>query len=614
MSWPQHAELWRAALGAAVLLAVWFLPGLGAVRLLAPRTGRLAALAVAPAASTGLLYGGGELLAVAGLPVDARLPALLCLVGAVVLVQRRGTWKERSPRALRALAGAWALGLGVWCLGVRHLLAVPPHDDGYNHGYFVARIARFATLEPAQVLAHDVLVQGNVVQYYPLGLHQQAALLVRSLDLDVAAAWTLTSLGLVVVLLPLGMLVLGHRLLPDRPGFPAACAVLSAVVPGVAVSTAWWGGFALAAGIALVPGTLVCVLAAVESRRPGQLALSALALAGVAGAHTSEWTFLGVLVGVTGVLSAGSVPELLRRAGATAVAFAGSLVVLGPVLGQLQDAAAERAAPVTDGLPLGRAVLEVVVQHSFVPPATPSAVVVAGWVGLVLAARTGGMRAWLVCWLAVAALYVWLTAYPSELVDALTSSWYSDRFRLGYLLAFLSLPLLALVVSARPRGPLRPAPALLAVAVVATSVVGGVRATRQSYADFSLVGADERAAFAFLAAHVRPGERVLDQHQDGGPWMYSLAGVPPVVALKEFGFDTPQWHDAVQAARHAHRAGSDASEDALLDRLGVRYAYLGPAVFPTDEADLDREALLRSPGWRVALRTGRSVVLERVAG
>jgi hypothetical protein len=344
---------------------------------------------------------------------------------------------------------------------------------------------------------------------------------------------------------------------------------------------------------------------------------AALALAGVAGMHTSEYSLLLVLVGLLALVD--TLPRRSFRAllGAGlrlgAVLF-GSLALLAPALVQLHRGLDERAYPIPEqGIPLGNALREVVVQYSFVPPVTPTAIVLAFWIGLVGCVVARRALEWVACWLAFAVLYVWLAAYPGGLITSLTATWYSDRFRLAYILAFVGIPFLSYGIAGATgaaRRELRPVGPVLGLVLLVTSSVASVHAIRQNYRDFSLVGPDERRAFAFLAAHVGPDEHVLNQHQDGSAWMYSLDGVAPVVALKAFDFDRPEWTDANYLARNIQDAGRDAQVDKLLRHFQVRYVYVGPDVFPTEKPDLDRAALEMSPALHLVFEAGRSRVFE----
>lgn len=619
-----HADALNVAFSMGVLVAASWLPGLGLCRALSPGTPRLTALAVAPAISAGVLYASGQALTVLDLPVDGRLAAAASLGGLLLLAgTERGRWPSWSPRRLPlAVLGAWLVGAAIWIVGIRQLLAVPPHNDGFNHGFFVARIARFATLDPSVVIPHDVLTGGTGAAYYPLALHQQAAVLVRVADLDVAVAWTLTSLSLVVLALPLGMYALGRHLFPDNQRAVAACAWVAALTPGVSYSTTWWGGYALAAGLALSPGVLLCLLRAATCWSGRATALAALGLAGLAGVHTSEVTFVAVVAGVLLLAPALSRRHWRAGLGLTArlgVACAASLVLLLPALAPLQRGLQERKlASTTDGLPFVHTVLEVLVQFSFVPPATPPALVLALWLGLGLAVGLRVALPWLMAWLVFAVLYIWVAAFPSPLIMALTSSWYSDRFRLGMMLSFLAIPLIALAVAGPTAASLTPrlrtwraGSLALFVVLVPTSVVDSISAIRANYRDYSLVGPDERAAFSFLAQRTRPGERVLNQHQDDSAWMYSLYGVPPVFAVKTNNYESSDWDDALYLSGHVRETGQDPRTDELLDTFRVRFVYVGTRVFPTEKADLREADLAKNPAYRLVFSQGRARVYER---
>ena len=620
-----HADALNVILSLAMLVGIAWVPGLGVCRLLSPGMSRLTAVAAAPAVSAGILYASGEVMTALDLPVDWRLAAVVFVIGVALLTwSERGRWTTWDPRRLPpSVLGAWVLGTVVWALGIRHQLAVPPHNDGYNHGFFVARVARFATLDPAVVIPHDVLTGGTGAAYYPLALHQQAALLVRAADLDVAVAWTLTSLSLVVLALPLGMYAVGRRLFPDSPRVVAACAWVAALTPGVSYATSWWGGYSLAAGLAVSPGVLLCLLASTACWSARASALAGLALAGLAGVHTSELTFVAA-VAATLVIAPALARKDARDALATTLrltmACGAAVLILLPALVPLHGGLRERAfSPATEGLPFAHTVLEVVVQHSFVPPATPPALVLGLWFGIAMALRHRAALPWLVAWLGFAVLYVWLAVLPGPLVTSLTSSWYSDRFRLGTLLSFLAIPLIAVAVagprpsSAPPRAHLWRAGSLaFAVVLGVTTMLDSVSAIRENYDNYSLVGPDERAAFAYLASHSKPGDHVLNQHQDGSPWMYSLYGVAPLFAVKTNNFESHDWDDAFYLSRHVADTGASSRVDALMTRFSVRYVYLSERVFPTEKADLHEAELMRSPAFRLVFSRGDARVFERV--
>jgi hypothetical protein len=610
---------WQVLLALLILGAVAWLPGLAFYRRLLPGHSKLGAFAVAPAISAGLLYGLGEVATSLGVAVDARLALGLATLALVALTPdlRRGLPARFDWLPATAVATAAVLGTLVWSLGMRHLSAVPPHNDGYNHGYFVQRIALTHSLDPAVVVRHDVLLGGHGADFYPFALHQQAAVLVQLLHLDVAVAWTLTSLSLVVVALPLGLLALGRTLFPCDRYTPAACALLGAAVPALTYSTAWWGGYALAAGFAVAPGAIELTWWA--SIRGGLRAtlVAGVALAGVAGVHTSEFSLVPAIVAVavvTTFVTQRAPGKLLTGSYRLLLIVAISLAVLAPAVRQMLRGLDERTTyPIPDGgVPFSHAIREVLAQISFVPPITPTAIVLGFWVGFAVCIVTGRAVSWIVTWVVFAACYVWLAAYPSGTIAAITATWYSDPFRLAYILAFLSIPFLAVAITSgrqAHRREIRLCGPVLGIVLIVTSIVPSVRAIRSDYQDFSLVGPDERAAFRYLADHVGSREHVLNQHQDGSPWMYSLYGVVPVVALKT-DFANPIWRNANYLARHVQAFRTDPEARRLLALFDVHYVYVGPTVFRTERPDLDGAALAVSTSFRLVFEKGGARVYE----
>ena len=618
-----NTDPWHALLALVLLVLLQWVPGLALCRLLVRDAPPLARLAIAPAVSTGLLYGLAEAADRAGLPVVPVLPLVVLVVAAGALVAPLlRQWRALIWRTPPAVLVGWVVGTGIWALGIRHLTAVPPHNDGYNHGYFVARIAKFATLDPSTVIAHDVISGGKGANFYPMALHQQAALAVRLLHLDVGIAWTLTTLSVIVIAFPVGAYALARQLFPHNLNAARASAVVAALAPGATYSTSWWGGYPLASGMAMSAGVLAWMLA--PHGRAGHVRRAlvvALGLVGVAGAHTSEWPMVAIVAAscwLVRALSEGQVRVAARDAAIGALPFLLSIGLLLPVLSQLRGGLSERTYPAEiHGLPFGKTFLEVLVQFSFVPPSTPPAVWIAALVGITVAVRRAEARGWVLSWVVFGVLYVWLASFPSDLITRLTASWYSDRFRLGLALAFLAVPLIGLALAgpsgegrAPSRNLLRVGSAALAMVLAATCAVDSIRAIHDNYGNYSLVRADQRAAFRYLAEHQRPGERVLNQHQDDSAWMYSLYGVAPVFAVKTNNFESSDWDEALYLSKHVAEAGANSRVDALLSRLHVRYVYVGDIVFPTEKADITPSSLESNRSFREVFSHGTAHVFE----
>jgi hypothetical protein len=261
------------------------------------------------------------------------------------------------------------------------------------------------------------------------------------------------------------------------------------------------------------------------------------------------------------------------------------------------------------------------------------------WVGIVATFVARRARAWSALWITFGVLFVWLAAAPSSLNVQLTAVWYSDPFRLAYILAFLAIPIAAFTfaglvetglavvrrephpaATAAPSGSASPfallprlalpAAAVLGLALVVPAVVTSIQTIRTNYRDYSLVSADSRRAFAFLQAHVGRGEHVLNQRQDGSPWMYPLAGVAPLVALKTVDWDGPAWADRLYAADHADELATNSRVQAIFNDYDIHYVYVAPRIFDTDKRLLDGDDLAASGAFREVFRSGGVRVFE----
>jgi hypothetical protein len=616
---PDAVSPGRILLGLLTLLAFGYLPGYTLARWLLTSHGRAIAVSVAPALSAGLLYGAGQLSTAVGLPVDWRLAAGVALVPLLTITRPRSSQPKPVLRSRSLLVVLCAAGLGtlIWMVGIGALDRVPPHDDGYNHGLFIQRIVETRSLDPAVLASPEVVGAGHGLGFYPLALHQQAAVLVASLHVDVGVAWTITSLSSTVLAFPAGMLVLVRHLLPGQERVAQAAALLAVLTPGLTYSTAWWGGYTLAAGFAVTPGVLCVVLLAAAGGQGRHVVAAALGLAGLVGIHTSEWSFVLVAAGVLLLLSRPQQKRLLNLASSArrlvGVALL-SLAMVAPAVLQLKDGFDERRQAVpADGLPLGQAISELATQFYLTPRSLPL-IALACWGGLAVAVIRRHAVAWVALWAVFAACFIWLVTTPGRLVYFLTATWYSDSTRIAYILLFITIPFVSLAVAAghaHGRREVRAVGTVLGVLLLITVPPASAASVRRDYDHFSLIGKDQRAAFRYMAVRMRPGERVLNQHQDGSPWMYSLYGVRPVFPAKTSGFDDPSWRDEIYLARHVSAAGHDARVDALLDSYSIRFVYVGDKYFSNEEPDMTLAQVRGTCGFHEVLSRGTAHVFER---
>ena len=141
-------------------------------------------------------------------------------------------------------------------------------------------------------------------------------------------------------------------------------------------------------------------------------------------------------------------------------------------------------------------------------------------------------------------------------------------------------------------------------------------ATRYRAPDFVRIGPDDDAAIAWLAAHVRPGERVFNSPNDGSTYLYVERGIP-VVNIYTLGLTGVPYTYRLLQTFNTYPADPDVRRQ--LADLDVRWVYvdtdtpaIGSAGSPEDWAGPDGFRLAPGlqdldglPGPTVAFRSGR---------
>jgi hypothetical protein len=235
------------------------------------------------------------------------------------------------------------------------------------------------------------------------------------------------------------------------------------------------------------------------------------------------------------------------------------------------------------------------------------------------------------------AIVIGAWASPGTGVDALVTRFFyhamlrtwSHVYLLAPVLAGLGVVLLANRIATRVR--LRPAwTALTLVAAAfigyaAGSAVGYARvvelsvATRYRAPEFVRIGPDDDAAIAWLAAHVRPGERVFNSPNDGSTYLYVERGIP-IVNIYTLGLNgVPYTYRLLQTF---NTYPDDPAVRRQLADLDVRWVYvdtdtpgIGTAGSPEGWAGPDGfqvppglQNLDGLPGLTVAFRSGSVTV------
>lgn len=640
-----------AALDAVAWLALLLLPGMGVARLLRVPGSAVDLAALAAPVTFGISYLLAVALSRAGAPM---LPTCLAVLAAIVAAWwawelrrlRGGGWRRRLARCrdgwrdpVRAcsrllLAAAVLLGVVLWH-DLHAALSTPPGWDAMHLGFMTRQIVDHDTLRSSIVLSSDVYLHDGS-GFYPLGVNVIAAVEHLAFGTRLSASLLASTVATGGVVLPLGAYSLAARLVGRHsllPGFAA----LAAVVPATLFTISYLGRITAIVGIALVASTTCALLASRERPRVGTAAVGAFALIGIVVTHTSE---LPVVVGLALVVL---VVDAIRRRGvplgrwlaALAGAAAGGALLLVLADPSVLHAAGTRtgafvhpnggSATVREAI---RTVAELGVRW------TPADAVMHAWTLLALAGclvplhpRWRGAAPASLAYLGFGAFFVaWDTGHLGPLL-VLGDPWYRDTGRISWELVALGAIPVGLALSAAAaaltwclRLPVR-APRWSALAVVAGTAAAALAfgvstvpdtATESQWlrANAAPVDAHARAAFGYLAGHVKPGDRVLDDLEAHGDlWMYTDYGVatmfgnPPAI-----GAAPASWKERLYLRGRFAQVDGDPCVPYLLRKYRAQYVYYSGRKMVDGTVHITLRALSSSPYFRQVFRSGSSRV------
>ncbi|MEP6696702.1 MAG: DUF6541 family protein [Pseudonocardiales bacterium] len=633
--------------GSGAVVLVGWLPGLMLLLALRPGAGWLRNVALAPVVSLGLLMTWALIVEAVGwsvrpatvLPVALGVPA--AALGLSVWRDRQ-LWREPGRHRLAVdwpegtlLAFAVLAPLGMWLRATRLAALVPANDDGTHHGLFAERVLRLGHLEPAHVAVGDVLSEHPSTTYYPLAMHLATAMASGASGVPVGTVLDVLVIGLAAVALPVGIFVINRRLFPSVPFAAPAAALLAVAFPAFPYFPAYWGGLTMIAAIALVPAVVDAMVGTAQDSGvlPGA-ALLGLAWAGLFTLHVTELLTVAVIAVPLALL-----PRWPARAWAhftgTAVRWLigalGAGAVVATQFGRFVRDAHQRR-DVARLLPVDSRHAAHDVTTAFLGTASTARTVITVLFALgVLAALS---RLWSTGWLLATMLFAglaYLSAMRTGLGDALSAPWYGrwDRVVINLLFfvaTFAGLGAAVLIRGATVLARRVPLPltrrgvglagalpaVLVAVLALAPEYQASSRQVSYGFRSASLAGPDERAAYAWLAAHNRPGDRVLNDITDGSGWMYALDGVPPVFAMATHAYPPAAWGDRLYLRTNAGHLDTDLRARRAADAWHVRYAYVGPRLFPGRRPLIDVTALEGSRAWRKVYDHRGALIFERV--
>ena len=639
---------------AAAWVVVGWLPGYLLVDALRPAAGWLRNAALAPMAALGLTMIAGQGLQILRVRIDpwTVLPLSIgvpLLGWAWVTLRRRrsvsiadgaadrgvadpdrGTDAGRlvSPSRLdrRLLVLAVLLGLVIWCVAIPSLASVLPRDDGTHHGLYAYRILTLGTLDPHKILTGDLATGTPAVHYYPLALHLISALIAGVTGAPVNAVLTVGYVLFASVLLPVGIFVLTRRMFPQLPAAAGVAAVLSTTFPWFPYQPIFWGAVPTIVAMSCVPAAVDAVW---RPRADGPAVAVGLAL-GVAGygvftTHNSELLTIGLyglLLTWAGRRSFAT-GERRRLFTTWAAGVALILILTAPQLPQLLAGAQERTRILDRG------------SHSnsdsvwaFLLVVGNPLILLFAVLGLVIAVSRRWCPGWLWALLATAALGA-STATTSRILADVTAPWYASLLRISYMFSYfeavygaigvlvLGRAVVALLTRKRLVRPRLAMPTVIAflTAVTAVAVVPeAVYVASLGYRTNSLIGPDQRAGFAWLSAHVEPGERVLNQFSDGSGWMQTLDDVTPVFATTTNQEVIPPesvWGDRWYLLTHAGSLSTDPRAQAAARTWDVRYVYVnGRSFFGIPGGQLSAATLSRSSAYQEVWHRGTVTIFE----
>ncbi len=588
-----------------LLLALAFrIRGWAAVGVAPLLTAALVVLAIVGSSAAGLRW---TPLAAGG--VTAGLLVLAALLG-VWSARRRGPAvpdRDEPPAPEHArLWSALTLG-GVAIGGVVGFLVVlrgtgrfrVPNQgfDALFHVNAVEAITETGNASPAVASLLNGYPLGTSV--YPDALHAVASLVaqlhgdtVTSINALMACIPLIAGVGLVALLRALGLV---------REA--AVAPVLLAATTGYPVDPIWHGPiWVFAFGVALIPAFLFLLHSCLRGRSVAGVVLLGLAAAGLALVHPSA-AMAAVLAGVFLLVSrwVSRPADVARDALVLGCAAVLAAVVALPLIGK---AIVSSGGGTIVDWPVAQSPGQAVGELLFYNYGTDYPqmwLAVPALLGLALGWRIPALRWWYGATVLFTGLCVLAAAYEGTLVSVLTGPWWNDRFRFAALV-FLFLAVFAAVgvvrvgdllagrlgrVAARgrdraaaPRGLVAVGALALVVLVVGVLSKGfyvqdNVERLRLAYVPEGggSVGPADVAAFDFLA-EVTDGAPVLNDPNDGSPWMWSLAGVRPVFAAALTDPVSPPLPESRQLLVDGLNC-LDSDEDVreAVEALGVRYVY-----------------------------------------
>lgn len=479
--------------------------------------------------------------------------------------------------------------------GMGSLGAVHQDWDAVFHANAIRFILDTGNADPSALAALNDYE--SAAFYYPNSFHALTAAVggitgagvPELLNSQIALVGGLAGLGIAALLRAFGARVVTAAVAP----------VLLACFASFPYDTLWRGPvLPFAIGVALIPAYLLLVETALSRRCVGTIVLAGVGTCGLIGLQPST--------AVTGMVFAAALVAyrvLLARRRIKGDAVVGGLIGVGALLLGIQSiiqasgvtviAIQDWPAVETPGQAVGEVLL---LNHGANFPQLWLVALVG--LGVLTASRIRQMWWWLVGTSVFVFLFVLAASYEGPLVEQLTGLWWNDRWRFagivilglvvlaahGFTAATDGLHALARRITIARRLASRVLIAASAATVIAifgsfsSGLYVSANADRMStaYRGGPLVTDDEQTAMDELAALVGPGERVMNDPNDGSAWMYALAGVRPVFGhiVNPFALAL-KGTDQQDLLTTFNCLDSDQRIRDLVERYDITYVYLG---------------------------------------
>ncbi|MEC3975138.1 DUF6541 family protein [Amycolatopsis sp. H20-H5] len=518
--------------------------------------------------------------------------------------------KDLGDSARRSLRGHLLIGFGVaagmavgavtFLRGSHSLNNVQQGWDAPYHGNLIRWIAEHGDARPSTV-GTIANLPNETHYFYPDTFHALLALVFGKSGLTVMPTLNLAVVA-VTIAAPLGVAAMCAAWRMPTIAVAAAAAV-STWFTAFPYDSLWRGPlWPFIAGVSMIPAMIALARYLLKPRGvAGPLGIG-LGVAGLAGLHTSVVFVVIVyfLLILAAVLFRFEPIDWRRSAPSLVVTIGLCLVLALPViLPSLYNAAGVTSASWATEATVAAAIGETITF-------SPMADFPLWWVGLpaiigVFLLVKHRRMVWLVgAFVVFGGLFMVTVSLETRLVLTLSSVFYNDHWRIAALLPLIGAVAIGEFVNTGAekfaakvgawRPSLKPATVTLAGAlaiglVMAVLSRGGYverNAARVAYnydPNGPSVNAAEQAAYGWLAQHVAPGERVMNDLSDGSVWMYALAGVQPVEWTY---YGAARTTPAAFLSLHLNELDKNPEVRKLLTDLKVRYVITGSGTVTVD--------------------------------